>query len=419
MSLRDLFVDTIRTLWAHKLRAGLTMFGIAWGIVSITLMVGAGEGLRVGQQQQTRNLGKDLLIVWAGRTSMQEGGARAGRRIRWLDTDHQQLQTEATACRYILPELERGETPVRSSHNAGALLITGSLPEFADLRSIDVAEGRFYNWDDVHEVRRVAFLGSDARKQLFASGEAIGQTISIGDFPYKVIGVMKFKEQDSSYDGRDVSKVFIPFPAMQQDFPTGPPSPPHTIDQMLVAPASLEEHEECKWQIQRGLGRIHNFNPHDKEAIPIWDTVENLKQFQHMTDGMKYFLGAVGIVTLFLGGIGVMNVMMVAVRERTREIGVRKAVGATSRSILTLFFIEAMMIVFLSGAVGLTVAYGLCVAVNQLPMPPFFAGLLPTWQTSILSAALLGLVAVGSAIYPASRAASVDPIEALRFEAGG
>ena len=178
---------------------------------------------------------------------------------------------------------------------------------------------------------------------------------------------MQFKEQDSSYDGRDVSKVFVPFPAMQRDFPNGPPSPPHTIDQMLVAPASLEQHEECKWQIKRGLGRIHSFNPNDKEAVPIWDTVENLKQFQHMTDGMKYFLGAVGIVTLFLGGIGVMNVMMVAVRERTREIGVRKAVGATSRSILTLFFVEAMMIVFLSGGVGLSVAYGLCAAVNMLP----------------------------------------------------
>jgi putative ABC transport system permease protein len=297
--------------------------------------------------------------------------------------------------------------------------VTGSMPEFADLRSIDVAEGRFYDWEDVREARRVAFLGSDAKKQLFASNAAVGQTISVGDFPYKVIGVMKAKEQDSSYDGRDVSKVFIPFPAMQRDFPNGPPAPPHTIDQMLAAPSSLALHEDCKWQIKRGLARIHGFNPHDKEAIPIWDTVENLKQFESMTDGMKYFLGAVGIVTLFLGGIGVMNVMMVSVRERTREIGVRKAVGATARSILTLFFVEAMIIVVLSGGIGLTIAYGLCAAINLLPMPPFFAGLLPTWETSLLSAVLLGLVAVGSAIYPASRAAAVDPIEALRFEAGG
>ncbi len=138
-----------------------------------------------------------------------------------------------------------------------------------------------------------------------------------------------------------------------------------------------------------------------------------------MTDGMKFFLGAVGIVTLLLGGIGVMNVMLVAVRERTREIGVRKAVGATGRVILSQFFIETIIIVFLSGGIGMGIAFGLCALVNSLPMPPFFAGLLATWESGLAAFALLGTVAVLSALYPARRAASVDPIEALRYEAGG
>jgi putative ABC transport system permease protein len=164
---------------------------------------------------------------------------------------------------------------------------------------------------------------------------------------------------------------------------------------------------------------MHNFDPLDKEACPIWDTVQEAKAFRQMTDGMKYFLGAVGIVTLFLGGLGVMNVMMVAVRERTREIGVRKALGAPAHTILKQFFIEAVLIAFLSGVIGLGFAYGLCWLVNLLPMPDFFAGLLPTWQSGLLACTLLGLIAVGSALYPARRAASIDPIEALRFEAGG
>jgi putative ABC transport system permease protein len=171
--------------------------------------------------------------------------------------------------------------------------------------------------------------------------------------------------------------------------------------------------------VRRALGRLHSFDPRDKEAAPIWDTVENAKSFRVMIDGLKYFLGAVGVTTLLLGGIGVMNVMLVAVRERTREIGVRKAVGASARAILQQFFVETLIVVFLSGGVGLSIAYGLCALVNLFPMPAFFAGLLPTWKVAVLSFVLLGTVAVLAALYPARRAATVDPIEALRYEPGG
>lgn len=420
MIIKDLFSDTLRTLWAHKLRTFLTMFGIAWGIVSITLMVAAGEGLRVGQQRVARNFGKNVMIVFAGRTSLQAGGLRAGRLVIWKDTDYKQVQAESPDCEYVMPELGQGNIRVQSQYNNAALLVTGSHPEFTIIRSLDVAQGRFYNWDDIRESRRVAFIGSDAKEQLFPNGAPVmDQTIMVGGKPYTIIGVMRKKDQDSSYDGADVSKIFIPLSTTMMDFPNRQPWPADSMDRLLVAPKSIEQSSACKQQVRNVLARIHRFDPRDKEAAGIWDTAEEAKAFRKMTDGMKYFLGAMGVTTLLLGGLGVMNVMLVAVRERTREIGVRKAVGATAGTIKRQFFLETTIIVFLSGAVGLSIAYGLCALVNLIPMPPFFAGLLPTWSLSFLSFALLGLIAIGSAMYPASRAASIDPIEALRFEAGG
>jgi putative ABC transport system permease protein len=419
MVLRDLIGDVLRTLWGHKLRTFLTMFGIAWGIVSIVLMVAAGEGLREGQEIQSRNLGKDIMIVFHGRTSLQVGGARAGRAVHWEDVDVPAVQEGAPDCQYAIPELEQNDVRAHSNYNNAAFTVTGSYPPFAYIRSLDVGHGRFYNWDDQREARRVAFLGSDAAKQLFPGRNPVGETLYLNDFPYTVIGVMAQKKQDSSYDGWDVNKVFLPFATMRRDFPDKPPGTPTTFDQLLVTPKSVEQHEACKYEVRRVLGRMHNFDPNDKEACPIWDTVQEAKAFRQMTDGMKYFLGAVGIVTLFLGGLGVMNVMMVAVRERTREIGVRKAVGAPARTILQQFFFEALLIASVSGGVGLGVAYGICALVNLLPMPDYFAGLQATWKSGLVATGLLGTTAVLAALYPARRAASVDPIEALRYEAGG
>lgn len=419
MILRDLIGDVLRTLWSHKLRTFLTMFGIAWGIVSIVLMVAAGEGLRKGQEVQAQTLGKDVMIVFHGRTSLQAGGTRAGRTVHWEDPDVAAVQSQSPDCQYMLPELEQNDVRAHSNYNNAAFLVTGSYPEFQDIRSLNIGQGRFYDWQDNREGRRVAFLGSDAAKQLYPGRNPVGENLYLNDFPYVVIGVMAKKKQDSSYDGWDINKVFVPFGAMRRDFPDKPPGTSVTFDQMLVTPKSVEQHELCKHEIRAALGQMHHFDPHDKEACPIWDTVQEAKAFRQMTDGMKYFLGAVGMVTLFLGGLGVMNVMMVAVRERTREIGVRKALGAPAQTILRQFFVEALLIAAISGAIGMGVAYGLCTLVDLLPMPDFFAGLLPTWSSGLLACGLLGTIAVLAALYPARKAASVDPIEALRFEAGG
>jgi putative ABC transport system permease protein len=419
MTLRDLIADVLRTLWAHKLRAFLTMFGIVWGIVSIVLMVAAGEGLRKGQEEQAKTLGKDVMIVFHGRTSLQAGGMHAGRLVHWEDADVPVVQAEAPDCEYAIPELEQNTVLAHSNFNNASFTVTGSYPQFGEIRSLSVDVGRFYDWDDMRDSRRLAFLGSDAAKQLFPGRNPVGENVYLNDFPYLVIGVMAKKKQDSSYDGWDVNKIFVPFSAMRRDFPDKPPGTSTTFDQLLVTPKSVEQHEACKHEVRVALARMHRYDPNDKEACPIWDTVQEAKAFRQMTDGMKYFLGAVGIVTLVLGGIGVMNVMLVAVRERTREIGVRKALGAPAATILRQFFIEAVIIALLSGAIGLGVAFGFCTLVNLLPMPDFFAGLIPDWTSGLLATGLLGTIAIAAALYPARRAASIDPIEALRYEAGG
>jgi len=419
MSFRDLIQDVFRTLWAHRVRTMLTMFGIAWGVVSIVLMTAAGEGLRVGQAKQAETLGRDLMIVFHGRTSLQAGGNRAGRLVHWVDSDIAHLQSEAPDCQYTIPELEQNTVRSHTAYNAAAFTVTGSMPEFGEIRSLGVSEGRFYNSDDMAETRRVAFLGSDAKKQLFGGRPAVDQLVYLNDVPFTVVGVMSSKKQDSSYDGWDVNKIFIPYSAMRRDFPDKPPATPETFDQLLVVPRSVEQHEACKGEVRRVLARLHNYDPKDKEACPIWDTIQEAKAFRTMTDGMKYFLGAVGVVTLFLGGLGVMNVMLVAVRERTREIGVRKAMGAPANSILRQFFLEALTVAMVSGGTGLLIAFSICWLVDLLPMPDFFAGLLPTWQTGAMALAVLGTIAILSALYPARRAAAIDPIEALRHEAGG
>jgi putative ABC transport system permease protein len=416
MQFGELFVQTARSLLANKLRSFLTMFGIAWGILSIMLMMAVGAGLEKGQQDVALTLGRDILIIHGGVTGLQAGGERAGRRI-WIDrNDAELIRANCPSVEHVTPEIGQ-QALARSAYNSGNLGVSGAWPIFKEIRTQNLARGRFHNDGDEADGRRVAVLGWEVRAQLYGGRDPVGETLYLNGIPYLVIGYLAKKDQDSNYDGPDNSKIFVPFHAAIADFPNKPPRHATNVDDIVATPKSVELHTRADAEIRGVLARKYGFDPQDKDAVSIWDTVESAEMFHKMTSSMQVFLGTVGVITLFLGGIGVMNIMLVSVTERTREIGVRMAVGATRRAILTQFFMEALLLTALSGAIGMGAGFAICRAVTAITPPgSYFAGLIVTPSTVFGAFAVLALVALGSGMYPARRAAFLQPVEALRYE---
>jgi putative ABC transport system permease protein len=428
--MKEVFAQVLSNLRANKLRSFLTMFGILWGVISVVILAATGEGFRRGNEKVLQELGRNIAIVWGGRTTMQAGGERAGRRLHLTVDDARALERSSMVA-VVSCEINRG-LKVKSAYNAASLGVNGIEPQYQQIRTIELEKGRLFSFADQQESRRVAIIGADATKQLFGTRESIGEVVQINGLPFTVIGKIRKKDQDSSYSGPDNDKVFIPFSAMARDFPR-PDVPIGVVSQIILAPhpwvvdmlpealsSRTARIEDIDWPLEREVRRVlaqqHGFDPQDRDAIAMWDTSLESLMFGRMVQAMKDFFTIVGIVTLALGGIGVMNIMLVAVRERTREIGVRKALGATTTQIQKQFFLEGFLLTILSGTIGFAVALGLCALVNLLPMPPRFQGMVLTWQAGLGAIATLVLIGISTSTYPARRAAQLPPVEALRFE---
>jgi putative ABC transport system permease protein len=364
---------------------------------------------------------------------MQAGGERAGRVVRLTVDDARAVERQARLVSTLSPEINRGGVQVKSRYNAAAVGVHGVEPPYQAIRTIELQNGRLLNWQDEREERRVALIGWEMSKQLFGPRHPIGETVSIAGVSFTIVGRLRRKDQDSSYSGPDNNKIFIPFAVMSRILPIAN-ADPGTLSQLIVAPTPGAVAEmpgilarrtgrvaDVDWPIEREvrgiLARRHGFDPEDTEAIAMWNTAMQSLFFERIVYYMRQFFALVGIVTLVLGGIGVMNIMLIAVKDRTREIGVRKALGATTRAIERQFFLEGFVLTMVSGLAGLAVAGALCLAVNTLaPLPIRFAGMIVTWQTGFLALGALVAIGVVTATVPARRAAQLPPTEALRYE---
>ncbi|MCP5111404.1 MAG: ABC transporter permease, partial [bacterium] len=379
----DLLRQTVANVWRNKLRSFLTLFGIAWGIASLVLMSALSDGFRVGQRQNMSQLGDNIVFVFPGRTEMQAGGERAGRRVFLYQSDVAAIRDQCPAVEVVAGEQKTYGVAVRSAHNAGEFLTVGISPEYLQLRNLWLEKGRHPSVADLAEARRVAVIGAEVRKQLFEERpDVIGETIRINGYPYRVIGYMAEKNQNSSYDGWDNDKVLIPATSLRRDTPPDRQVySQNRVNVIIYRPASVQQWELAQHQVKSVLGRIHNFDPRDETAVNMWDTVEGAEMTDQIFDSMEIFLAAVALVTLSLGGVGVMNTMMMAVSERTNEIGLKKALGATRGRILVDFFSEGLLLAILSGISGMVLILLLAAGVNTLPPSAMFAGLPIQWST--------------------------------------
>ncbi len=412
--LLDIVRQSLATLWAHKMRSFLTMFGIAWGVGSLLLLVGLGEGFRSGQAKQVATLGQDIMFVFPGRIPAVEGSLQSGQTYHFTYGDYLAIRDEARTLRTVSPVLNREDIRAVSDYGSTNGQVFGVAPEYNQIRTIPVGTGRWFNGGDNTEHRRVAVVGWELLKNVFPGRPAVGATILLNGIRFDVIGVLAQvgKEGNNGTNGR----IFVPIETMRDLFRLKEKNSENAISFINYQPLNKAEHARSKEEVHQIIARRHHFDPKLEGAFEDWDTIENLQRVDQIFDAMDYFLGVVGLVTLGLGAIGTVNIMLVSVAERTKEIGLRKALGATYRNILTQFFIEGAFLTAFSGGIGLAISVGFVTLLAQLPAPEGFdtPRIVPlSAAAAILSLAIAG---ISAGLYPARKAALLPPVEALRQE---
>jgi putative ABC transport system permease protein len=410
--LLEIFGQTLSTLWGHKLRSFLTMFGIAWGVGSLLLLVGLGEGFRSGNKKQFDSLGENVMFIWGGRAPAVEGSFTGMRQYYLTHKDYLDIKA-ATGVKQSAPVIQRNDIRAASDFYSSSGQISGVLPEFNQIRYLPVASGRWLNQMDEAQKRNVIVLGDETRRVLFPGRPFLGSTVLLNGVRFEVIGA---NERIGHGENTNQNlKSWIPFSTMRQYFPVNVDLL-EPISLIVYQPKTRALHEATKVEVHKVVARNHGFDYRNEDAFDEWDTIRTVDNIGKIFDAMNAFLGSVGLVTLTLGAIGIINIMLVAVADRTREIGLRKAVGATNGSIMFQFFVEGAFLTVLSGGIGMGFAAALMAALSRLPSPAGFDPPKLVPSTAALAIGALAIAGVAAGLYPARRAALLQPVEALRKE---
>jgi putative ABC transport system permease protein len=411
--MKRVLIQLAQDFKAYRMRFLLVIFGVAWGTIAIVLNMAFGVGVMLQVKKGLQGLGEHIGILWPGQTSVPYKGLGIGRNIRFVPEDAELLKERIDIIEKASPEYIHWNRPIKYGEVLRNAKICGVNPSYGEMRSIEAGKGRFLNKLDVEKRRRVIFLGDEEKEKIFGAEDAVGKRILLNGIPFTVIGVMKGKIQHNCYSGNDENAVFIPYSTFKTMYGW------LYIHDIVYKPISAHLSKEAQEEISRVLGEKYKFDPEDKEALGTWDVAESEKMMDKMTKGIEIFLSIVGAMTLLIAGAAIANIMYFIVDERTREIGIKRSVGATKSDILHQFLLESLLLSAIGGVVGLFFSFSIvwfCSFIPEVGVFEFIGKPTMSYEIPIITVIVLLVISMVSGYFPAKKAANLKPVECLRYE---